>query len=72
MFSPSSDWLPAIPLAGEDFIGSEFESENSGEKNVNLDKFINSRKILISTEEIDTCPKIIANKQNLKKDQTEC
>lgn len=64
MFSPSPDWLPAIPLTGEDYNYScESASENSyAERETNLE-LVNSKNILISNEEIVSKNSAFANKQ---------
>lgn len=48
MFSPSPDWLPAMPLSNEDFNYSEHESDESTDKETNLEMIASSKMILLN------------------------
>jgi SNF family Na+-dependent transporter len=48
LFEPSPDWLPALPLSGEDIMDTDGNGSDSDEKDMNIEQVAASNVILLS------------------------
>lgn len=48
LFEPSPDWLPALPLSGEDIMDTDYNGSDSDDKEMNIEQVAASNMILLS------------------------